>query len=95
MSDRKAKHHRDESQSSNTTIGTGPATKGQATPPTRDQIERRAYQIFAARNGEAGDALLDWIQAERELGAGVDPRPSEAGDPPVVETRVRAPGVIA
>lgn len=40
----------------------GPATV------TRELIEARAYEIFLARNGGDGDALSDWLQAERELG---------------------------
>ncbi|MGE3108956.1 MAG: DUF2934 domain-containing protein [Vicinamibacterales bacterium] len=30
-------------------------------------IRKRAYEIFLARKGEAGDHLSDWAQAEREL----------------------------
>jgi hypothetical protein len=37
--------------------------------PTDTDIARRAYQIFLARNGEPGDALADWLQAEEELKA--------------------------
>lgn len=39
----------------------------QAGGPTHDEIAVRAYQIFLARNGAPGDALSDWMQAEREL----------------------------
>ena len=35
--------------------------------PTQDDIARRAYEISQQRNGEPGDALSDWLQAEREL----------------------------
>lgn len=35
--------------------------------PTREQIEQRAYEIFAARGGDPGRELDDWLQAEREL----------------------------
>jgi len=35
--------------------------------PTYDEIARRAYEISLARNGGPGDALSDWLQAEREL----------------------------
>lgn len=34
-----------------------------------DAIRERAYFIFLARNGAAGDAETDWKQAERELRA--------------------------
>lgn len=35
--------------------------------PTADQIRCRAYCIYCARNGGPGDALGDWLSAEREL----------------------------
>ena len=35
--------------------------------PTHDQIEGRAYQIFLERGGRPGNALDDWLRAEREL----------------------------
>ena len=31
-----------------------------------DAVRLRAYEIFLSRNGD-GDALSDWLQAEREL----------------------------
>jgi hypothetical protein len=35
--------------------------------PTYDEIARRAYEISLERHGGPGDALSDWLQAEREL----------------------------
>lgn len=35
--------------------------------PTKKQIRERAYQIYVARGGNAGDAVHDWCRAEREL----------------------------
>ena len=32
-----------------------------------DAIRRRAFEIFESRNGNHGDALADWLQAEGEL----------------------------
>ena len=32
-----------------------------------DAIRRRAFEIYESRNGNQGDALADWIQAEAEL----------------------------
>jgi hypothetical protein len=33
-----------------------------------EAIKQRAYQLFEARgSGEAGQAVEDWLQAEREL----------------------------
>lgn len=43
------------------------ATEGPA-PATRERIEARAFEIYLARNGGQGDALSDWLQAEREIG---------------------------
>ena len=37
--------------------------------PTKEQIERRAYEIYLARGGEHGSDLSDWIAAEQELKA--------------------------
>ena len=47
-----------------------------STVVTPERIQARAYEIFLARNGGEGDALADWLQAERELnGSGL---PSDA-----------------
>lgn len=35
--------------------------------PTRDEIERRAYEHYLSRNGAPGNAELDWLKAEIEL----------------------------
>jgi len=35
--------------------------------PTQEEIARRAYEIWMARVKNAGGALQDWLQAEREL----------------------------
>ena len=36
-----------------------------------EAINQRAYQLFEARgSSEAGQAVEDWLQAERELKAG-------------------------
>ena len=40
------------------------------TPPTREQIAKRAREIFLARGGAPGNELDDWLQAERELKTG-------------------------
>lgn len=55
---------------------------------TRDRIEARAYEIFQTRqrNAGPGDAMSDWLQAERELNG---PAPSPAA---AVEIRTRARG---
>jgi hypothetical protein len=35
--------------------------------PSHEEIRRRAYEIYLERDGLAGDALDDWLRAEREL----------------------------
>jgi hypothetical protein len=35
--------------------------------PTHEQIERRAYQIYLEHGFQAGNALADWLAAEKEL----------------------------
>jgi hypothetical protein len=37
------------------------------TRPTPEQIQLRAYEIYLERRGVPGNALQDWLQAEREL----------------------------
>jgi hypothetical protein len=34
---------------------------------TRQKIEKRAYELFLARNGVHGYHLEDWVKAEREI----------------------------
>ena len=49
----------------------GPRTHGLGKPPriTEDDIRVRAYELFQARmgNGQSGDSVSDWLQAEQEL----------------------------
>ena len=35
--------------------------------PAREEITRRAYEIYLERGEEPGRDLEDWLQAEREL----------------------------
>lgn len=35
--------------------------------PDREDVERRAYEIYLARGGREGDAVEDWLKAEQEL----------------------------
>jgi Protein of unknown function (DUF2934) len=35
--------------------------------PTREQIERRAYQIYLEHGFHPGSELTDWLAAEKEL----------------------------
>jgi hypothetical protein len=42
--------------------------KGKAVaPPTSEAIAKRAYELYLARDGEAGHEVEDWLQAESEL----------------------------
>ncbi len=41
--------------------------KPEAATPSRDEIERRAYEIFSGRGEEPGDSTQDWLEAERQL----------------------------
>lgn len=38
-----------------------------ARTPSRDEIERKAYEIYERRGCEDGHAEEDWFEAEREL----------------------------
>lgn len=45
---------------------------GEHEPPPEsrmNKIARRAHEIYAARGGEHGKAMEDWLQAEREVDA--------------------------
>lgn len=44
--------------------------------PTREDIERRAYEIYLERGGSEGCEMEDWLQAEREL----QRRPRKVGE---------------
>jgi hypothetical protein len=35
--------------------------------PAAEMIRARAFEIFVARGGHAGDELSDWLAAEREI----------------------------
>lgn len=37
------------------------------TEPSRDEIARRAYEVYERRGAEPGHDVDDWLQAEREL----------------------------
>jgi hypothetical protein len=38
-----------------------------AVAPSAEAIRLRAYEVYVARGGEAGDELSDWLIAEREI----------------------------
>jgi Protein of unknown function (DUF2934) len=35
--------------------------------PNRDEIRRRAYEVYLERGGLSGHELEDWLQAESEI----------------------------
>jgi len=37
--------------------------------PSREEIAKRAFELYLARGGEHGHDAEDWAQAESELGA--------------------------
>jgi hypothetical protein len=46
------------------------STKKRASPPSqlaREDIERRAYEIYLERGGTEGSEMEDWLRAEQEL----------------------------
>ena len=43
----------------------------------RDRVAERAYQLYLSRGGADGQALDDWLQAERELSTDRDGSDSE------------------
>lgn len=52
------------------------------TAPTLQQIQQRAYQIYLERRGAPGNAMQDWLQAERELAPnGGSPKPTRSRSP--------------
>ena len=43
---------------------------GEKQTPTEDEIRKRAYEIYCARNGGHGSEVDDWLKAEIELKKG-------------------------
>ncbi len=39
--------------------------------PTQEEIAKRAYEIYAGRGYAPGDQHADWLEAERQLKAGL------------------------
>jgi Protein of unknown function (DUF2934) len=39
------------------------------TEPTLEKVRQRAYELYLFRGDRPGDALDDWLEAERELRA--------------------------
>jgi Protein of unknown function (DUF2934) len=47
---------------------------------SKEDVARRAYELYVQRGGEPGNDVEDWLRAERELGA----------EPIVTPTRTKA-----
>ena len=52
-------------------VGTDPGEVSVGKSARDEEIKRRAYEIYLARDGQPGGELDDWLQAERELERGV------------------------
>jgi hypothetical protein len=50
----------------------------------KDEIARRAYEIYVQRGGDNGKDVEDWLRAEREL----------SGKPVEVPTRLRTVAAV-
>ena len=61
--------------------------------PSRDEIERRAYEIYEQRGCEEGHAEEDWFAAVRELTAQLASR--EHGEQEQSQSRIRTAVVQA
>ena len=44
-----------------------PAAALQSMAPNRDDVARRAFELYCERGGQDGYDVQDWLQAEREL----------------------------
>lgn len=68
----------------------GAAREATPRPPAaeslHERIRRRAFEVFLARSGGPGDALSDWLEAERQVRAAYggsrrdDARASQRGE---------------
>ena len=48
--------------------------------PNPDRISMRAYELYLARGGSDGQAVEDWLAAERELTAGGTATRGDSGE---------------
>ncbi len=51
------------------------------TKPAEEQIRKRAYELYLARNGGAGSELDDWLKAEQELVSPAKPSRRKTTEP--------------
>jgi hypothetical protein len=64
-----ARIRRKEVDESTTGTSAAPRSAGDtsAAAPERERIAARAYELYRARDEADGDAMEDWLAAEREL----------------------------
>jgi len=55
--------------------------------PLRDEVARRAHELYLRRGGEHGKDVEDWLKAEREL----RDKPTRAGGKEGAEQGIRNP----
>jgi len=67
------------------------STKRSKREVTREQVEKRAYEIYLQRGGMDGTDLEDWLVAEREL-LGEEGLSGSASEPEDQERRAAAAG---
>ena len=70
-------------------------TDGNAPQPSEarmSRIARRAHEIFEARGGEHGQAIDDWLVAEREIDGDTRPTADSAGDHYVLDSASNSGG---
>jgi Protein of unknown function (DUF2934) len=48
-------------------IPDGESVKASVNSAREDLIRKRAYELYQARNEDAGGAIQDWLQAEAEV----------------------------
>lgn len=76
----------------------GPTDAPVGGQPVVERIRLRAYEISITRNGEPGDELSDWVQAELELNGatGSEHAHDEAMcDPSTLEIKTRSQPSLA
>ena len=69
-----AKNRKNESPGVSPEEAGAPQTAGDTTAarPDAERVAARAYEMYLARGGSDGQALEDWLAAERELGGESD-----------------------
>jgi DUF2934 family protein len=62
-----AKTARETKRNRGETLSTSEEQSISLNEPIREEIERRAYEIYLSREGVHGHDQDDWLQAEREI----------------------------